>query len=164
VIATALRAGLDARDLADLDLAYAPQFGAAKDPVNMAGFVAGNVLAGDLVLWRGGDLADPDPAAVLLDVRSRSEFVAGHLPGALNIPHTQLRGRLAEVPPGRPIRVYCASGVRSYLAARILRQHGWADVASLSGGLRTLTLERPEVSLTVEPEPDPEWLWPAVLI
>lgn len=147
VIATAIRAGMTVEDLADLELAYAPPFGSAKDPVNMAGFAASNVLAGDLATWRGRDLDALPAGAVLLDARSAKEFAAGHLPGALNIPHTQLRDRLAEVPAGVPVRVYCASGFRSYLALRVLRQSGWDDVASLSGGLATFRLERPDVAL-----------------
>ena len=150
VIATAIRAGLTVADLAELELAYAPPFGSAKDPVNLAGFAACNVLAGDLAVWHGTDLdgdGRPDTGGVLLDVRSTSEYTSGHLPGALNIAHTQLRERLGEVPAGVAVRVYCASGFRSYLALRILRQHGWDDVASLSGGLTTLRLERPALTL-----------------
>jgi NADPH-dependent 2,4-dienoyl-CoA reductase/sulfur reductase-like enzyme/rhodanese-related sulfurtransferase len=147
VIATAIRAGMSVDDLADLELAYAPPFGSAKDPVNMAGFAASNVLAGDLTLWHGTDLDSAAPGAVLLDVRSVREYDSGHLPGALNIPHTKLRGRLDEVPRDVPVRVYCASGFRSYLALRVLRQRGWDDVASLSGGLTTLRLERPDTAL-----------------
>ena len=147
VVATAIRAGMTVEDLAELELAYAPPFGSAKDPVNLAGFMASNVLAGDLALWRGRDLEVLPADAVLLDVRSAQEFAAGHLPGALHVPHTQLRDRLAEVPAGAPVRVYCASGFRSYLALRVLRQSGWDDVASLSGGLATFRTERPEVVL-----------------
>ena len=80
---------------------------------------------------------------MLLDVRSAAEFRSGHLPGALNIPHTELRQRLGEIPRDRPLLVYCASGFRSYLALRLLRQRGWSDVRSLSGGLSTLQLELP---------------------
>lgn len=147
VVATAIRAGMTVEDLAELELAYAPPFGSAKDPVNMAGFMASNVLAGDLTVWRGRDLGTLPDGAVLLDARSPKEFAAGHLPGALNIPHTDLRARLTEVPAGVPVRVYCASGFRSYLALRVLRQSGWDDVASLSGGLATFRLERPDVTL-----------------
>ena len=151
VIATAIRAGLTVADLAELELAYAPPFGSAKDPVNMAGFAASNLLAGDFAVWHGSDLDTAGRpgavGAVLLDVRSEREYATGHLPGALNIAHTQLRERLGEVPAGVPVRVYCASGFRSYLALRILRQRGWDDVASLSGGLTTLRLERPDLPL-----------------
>ena len=139
-------------DLAELELAYSPPFGSAKDPVNLAGMMASNVLAGDLGLWRAGDLLHPAPGTVLLDVRSASEFGSGHLTGALNIPHTELRQRLGEIPEDRPLLVYCASGFRSYLALRLLRQHGWPDVRSLSGGLATLQLDLPSLTLDrVEP-------------
>ncbi|HET9657242.1 MAG TPA: FAD-dependent oxidoreductase [Kineosporiaceae bacterium] len=155
VIATAIRAGMTVADLAELELAYAPPFGSAKDPVNLAGMAASNVVAGDLALWYATDLpsrADHDgdgdgDGPVLLDVRTAREFATGHLPGALNIPHTQLRERIGEVPAGRPVLVYCASGFRSYLALRILHQTGWNDVRSLSGGITTLLLTRPGLEL-----------------
>ncbi|MFZ0161504.1 MAG: FAD-dependent oxidoreductase [Kineosporiaceae bacterium] len=147
VIATAIRAGMTVRDLAELELAYAPPFGSAKDPVNMAGFEASNVLDGLLTLWRGTDPGVLDGEAVLLDVRSAGEFARGHLPGALNIPHTELRERLGEVPAGRPVLAYCASGFRSYLALRVLAQKGFDDVRSLSGGMATLRLELPGLAL-----------------
>jgi len=153
VLATAIRAGMGVDDLAELELAYAPPFGSAKDPVNLAGFVAQNVLAGDLRLYRADDLADdlagPGPR-VLLDVRSPQEFAGGHLDGALNIPLPELRGRLAQIPSGVPVLVNCASGFRSYLAARVLMQSGWQDVRSLSGGLATLRLEPGAPELVME--------------
>ena len=150
VLATALRASMSVDHLAELELAYAPPFGAAKDPVNMAGFIAQNVLTGNLTLWRAVDLDEMSFAtSFLLDVRSAEEFATGHLLGAANIPHTELRGRLDEVPPGAAVRVYCASGFRSYLALRVLRQSGWDDVASLSGGLETLLAERPALALSL---------------
>jgi rhodanese-related sulfurtransferase len=102
--------------------------------------VAANVLDGTLRLWYAQDLPAVRETALLLDVRSRREYRAGHLPGSLNIPHTELRDRLDEVrqaAAGRPVRVLCASGVRSALAHRILAQAGF-DSASLSGGLLTL--------------------------
>jgi NADPH-dependent 2,4-dienoyl-CoA reductase/sulfur reductase-like enzyme/rhodanese-related sulfurtransferase len=148
VIATAIRAGLTVQDLADLELAYAPPFGSAKDPVNMAGFIASNLLAGDVDLWAARDLPDLPEDTVLIDVRSPEEFATGHLPGALNIPHTQLRDRLDEIPEGRPIRLYCASGFRSYLAHRVLYQRGYNSVSTLSGGLETLALCAPDLPLT----------------
>ena len=141
VLATAIRAGLRAPDLIDLDLAYSPPYGQAKDPVNLVGYTASNVLDGTIRLWYAHELAQVNDTALLLDVRSRGEFAAGHLPGALNIPHTELRDRLAEVraaAQGRPVRVLCRSGVRSYNAHRVLAEHGF-DSATLSGG--TLTLE-----------------------
>ena len=143
VLATAIRAGLHVDDLAELELAYSPPFGSAKDPVNMAGFLAQNVLAGDVVLWHAADLSWLPDDAVLLDVRSREEHEEGHLAGSLNIPHTELRARLGELPRDVPVWAYCASGFRSYLASRVLRQRGWRDVRTLSGGLQTLELAAP---------------------
>jgi NADPH-dependent 2,4-dienoyl-CoA reductase/sulfur reductase-like enzyme/rhodanese-related sulfurtransferase len=158
VIATAIRAGMTVEDLADLELAYAPPFGSAKDPVNLAGMAASNLLAGDFAVWHGTDLPDARDAegTVLLDVRNPAEFAAGHLPGALNIAHTALRERIGELPAGRPVMVYCASGFRSYLALRVLRQNGFDDVRSLSGGLTTLRLELPDLTLETGPAPVPE--------
>ncbi len=149
VLATALAAGLTVDDVAELELAYAPPYGSAKDPVNMAGFVAQNVLDGTLRLWYPEDLDKVLDGALVLDVRSAREFAAGHLPGALNVPHTELRERLDEVravAAGRPVRVHCASGFRSYLAHRVLDQAGF-DSANLSGGLLTLQAALPGLAL-----------------
>lgn len=140
VLATAIRAGLRVDDLIDLDLAYAPPYGQAKDAVNLAGMVGANVLDGTLRLWYAEDLDRVRGEALVLDVRSAAEFATGQLPGSLNIPHTELRGRLSEVrdaADGRPVRVLCASGVRSAIAHRVLTQAG-LDSASLSGGMLTL--------------------------
>ena len=140
VLATAIRAGMTVGDLIDLDLAYSPPYGQAKDPVNFAGMEGENVMNGTTVLWYASDLDVVLETALVLDVRSRAEFSTGHLPGALNIPHTELRGRLDEVAhasAGRPVRVLCASGVRSYIAHRVLAQNGF-DSATLSGGTLTL--------------------------
>lgn len=140
VLATAIRAGMSVGDLIDLDLAYAPPFGAAKDPVNLAGMAASNVVDGTLRLWYASELDDVASSALVLDVRSRAEFATGHVPGALNVPHTELRARIDEVrtaAAGRPVRALCGSGVRSHIAHRILAQAG-LDSASLSGGMLTL--------------------------
>lgn len=140
VLATAIKAGFTVDDLIDLDLAYSPPYGSAKDPVNMAGMMASNVLDGSHAIWHAADLPEVLSEALVLDVRSRGEFSSGHLPGALNIPHTELRERMDEVreaAAGRPVRVHCASGMRSYLAHRQLVQAGF-DSANLSGGLLTL--------------------------
>ncbi|WP_425554599.1 FAD-dependent oxidoreductase [Georgenia daeguensis] len=147
VLATALRAGMGADDLAELELAYSPPFGSAKDPVNMLGFVAQNVLDRTMPQWQAWELDEVREGTLVLDVRSRGEFAAGHLDGALNIPHTELRDRLDEVRDaagGRPVSVHCASGVRSYLATRILRGEG-VDARNLSGGWLTLTAVHPEL-------------------
>ncbi len=140
VIATAMRAGVAASDLIDLDLSYAPPYGQAKDAVNLVGMVAENVLSGRLRLWYAADLDDVRAEALVLDVRSEAEFATGHIPDSLNIPHTQLRDRLDEVRDAaedRPVRVLCAAGVRSNIAHRILANNGF-DSASLSGGIQTL--------------------------
>ena len=140
VLATAMRAGLKAPDLIDLDLCYSPPYGSAKDPVNMIGFLADNVLSSQLRLWQPDELDWARQDAFLLDVRSASEFASGHLPEAVNIPHTQLRARLDEVKAaaaGRPIAVTCQSGVRSYIAHRILAAAGLQS-SSLSGGMLTV--------------------------
>ncbi|QWW20003.1 FAD-dependent oxidoreductase [Schaalia sp. 19OD2882] len=141
VLSTAMRAGLHVGDLADLDLCYAPPFGAAKDAVMMAGTAAQNVLDGTLTLWYPWQLADVRKTHLILDVRTVAESEAGpRIPGALLVPHTQLRERMEEVRRaaiGRPVAVHCKSGVRSYLAHRMLAAAGLESV-SLSGGMLTL--------------------------
>ncbi|GAB6857746.1 FAD-dependent oxidoreductase [Microbacterium xylanilyticum] len=139
VLATAIRAGLTTAELIDLDLAYSPIYGSAKDPVNLVGMVGANVTDGTLVLWYAQDWERLRDETLILDVRSAAEYAAGHLPGALNIPHTELRDRLDEVRAAaadRPVRVLCGSGVRSHIAHRLLTQSGF-DSASLSGGMLT---------------------------
>lgn len=137
VIATAIRAGMNVDDLAELELAYAPPFGSAKDPINMAGFMAQNLLRGDVTFWYGEDLPMLPPASVLLDVRTPREHARSALADSINIPHTELRERLDEIPTGRPVYAYCASGFRSYLAARVLTQRGF-EAATLAGGMATM--------------------------
>ena len=141
VIATAMRAGLKAPDLIDLDLSYAPPYGQAKDPVNQTGMVAHNVLTGELVLTGPDALTEETP---VLDVRTPGEYATGHMPNSLNIPHTQLRDRLDEVRTWvdesvgeRPFVVMCAVGVRSWIGYRIVRAAGF-NVTMLSGGIQTL--------------------------
>ena len=136
VLATAMQAGLTVFDLESLELAYAPPYGAAKDPVNFAGFVAANLLRGET------DAVSPDAVpegALLLDVREASEVQAGSIPGALAIPLGKLRDRLAELPKNRRIIAFCAVGLRGYLAERILKQNGY-QAANLSGGFVTWRL------------------------
>ncbi len=137
VIATAIRGRMTVDDLAELELAYAPPFGSAKDPINMAGFMAQNLLRGDVAFWYGEQLPDLPADAVLLDVRTPREFSRSTLDGALNIPHTELRERTDEIPAGRPVFAFCASGFRSYLAARVLTQRGY-EAATLAGGMATM--------------------------
>jgi len=147
ILATAIRAGMTADDLAELELAYAPPYGSAKDPVNMLGFVAQNVLDGTMPQWQAQDLDHAMATTLVLDVRSPSEFAEGHLEGALNISHLELRQRLNEVrtaAAGRTVSVHCASGVRSYLATRVLLGEGF-DARNLSGGWLTLRAVHPNL-------------------
>jgi rhodanese-related sulfurtransferase len=134
VIAGAIQKGATVYDLEEAELCYAPQFGAAKDPVNVAGMIAGNVLRGDITLASWGDLGSAN--ALVLDVREAAELSAGHVPGALNIPLSQLRSRAEELPRDREIWIYCAAGQRSYYANRFLAQKGFR-VRNLSGGWKT---------------------------
>ncbi len=135
VIAMAIQKGATIYDLEEAELCYAPQFGTAKDPVNLAGMIAANVLLGDVSLASWEQL--PDTQALVLDVREPSEFTAGHIESAVNIPLPQLRARLGELPGDREIWVCCAAGHRSYYALRILQQHGYSCVKNLSGGFNT---------------------------
>ncbi|MEZ5209815.1 FAD-dependent oxidoreductase [Gordonia sp. (in: high G+C Gram-positive bacteria)] len=138
VLATAIANAMTGPGLIDLDLAYAPPFGSAKDPVNLLGMIAENVLDGEMALWYAEQVADP--GYFILDVRSQEEYDDDHLDGAYLVPHTEVRARLDEIreaAAGRPIRVHCASGKRSYLAYRVLTAAG-LEAANLSGGLLTL--------------------------
>ena len=141
VIATAIGAGLSVDDLTELELAYAPPFGSAKDPVNVVGYVAGNVLAGfhEIIDWRElRDLLTSAPASIqLVDVRTAEEFSIQTLPRAKNIDLEHLRDRLGELDPDRPTIVFCQVGLRGYLAYRILKQAGFKDVRNLTGGIKT---------------------------
>lgn len=135
VVATAMRGGLTATDLADLELAYAPHFGSAKDPVNMLGMIADNLAGGErTVQWHEVDRAIED-GATLVNVRSPAEFADGAIPKSVNIPLDELRLRAAEIPAG-PVIVTCAVGQRGHTAGRLLGQLG-RDVANLDGGYRT---------------------------
>ena len=137
VFATALRAGLTVWDLEELELAYAPPFGSAKDPVNMAGFVASNVLLGDIVLWYAQDYPHALDGARIIDVRTPDEFSAWHIPGAENVPLGTIRSVSESWDRAVPLRLYCSVGFRSYLALRSLVQRGFTDAATLSGGSET---------------------------
>lgn len=138
VIAVAIQAGMTVFDLEEMELAYSPQYGSAKDPINMAGFVAAGLLRGDHPqLDIETVLAEPsDRRPVLLDVRTPREFAAGHIEGAVNIPVDDLRARLGELPGDREIAVYCQAGQRGYLATRALLQGGF-KASNIAGGYRT---------------------------
>lgn len=144
VLAAAIQAGMTVFDLEEMELAYSPQYGSAKDPINMAGFVAAGLLRGDhpqtdveavLTTTENG-------RPLLVDVRTPQEYAGGHIPGAVNIPVDELRSRLGELPGDREVAVYCQVGQRGYLATRILAQAGF-KVANISGGFKTYKLVHP---------------------
>ena len=137
VLATAIHAGLNATQLKDLDLSYAPPYSSAKDPVNMAGFMIDNIASGMLKQWHLSDVARicADPNVVRLDTRTIGEYSRGHIPGFTNIPVDELRDRLGEIDSGKPVYVICQSGLRSYIAVRILEGNGF-EAYNFSGGYR----------------------------
>jgi NADPH-dependent 2,4-dienoyl-CoA reductase/sulfur reductase-like enzyme/rhodanese-related sulfurtransferase len=137
ILATALKSGMTVNDLAELELAYAPPFGSAKDAVNMAGMAAQNILTGDVQLTQWNEIAELDPKqTVLLDVRNQDERARGFIPGSIHIPLDEIRARMNELPRDRELVVSCLTGQRSYFACRILAQHGFR-VRNLSGSYRT---------------------------
>ncbi len=133
-IAMAIQRGSTVFDLEQAELCYAPQFGTAKDPVNVAGMIAANVMRGDSPVAHWKDVFGSD--AFILDVREPGEFKMGHLEGAVNIPLNSLRVRMHELPRDREILIYCAVGQRAYYATRALRLHGF-DARNISGGMRS---------------------------
>ncbi len=136
VIAVAMRAGLTVNDLQDLELCYAPPFGSAKDPVNYAGFVASNILSGDMPICHWQEMDAPTDDQILLDVRTHDEVQTGTIAGAVNIPLDDLRDRLSELPKDKELLVFCQVGLRGYLACRILIQNGF-KCKNLTGGYKT---------------------------
>ena len=144
VLAVAIQAGMTVFDLEEMELAYSPQYGSAKDPINMAGFVAGGLLRGDhpQVDVEAVLAAPPSDRPYLLDVRTPQEYASGHIPGAVSIPVDELRNRLGELPRDRGIVVYCQVGQRGYLATRILLQAG-LTARNIGGGFKTYQLFRP---------------------
>ena len=136
VLATAIHAGLKATQLKDLDLTYAPPYSSAKDPVNMAGFMIDNISKG-LKQWHlhDADKLPRDGSVILLDTRTAWEYSSGHIEGFVNIPVDELRERLDEIEPGKPVYVICQSGLRSYIATRILEGYGY-EAYNFAGGFR----------------------------
>jgi rhodanese-related sulfurtransferase len=145
VLAVAIQAGMTVFDLEEMELAYAPQYGSAKDPVNMAGLVAAGLLRGDHPQVSVEELTDRngtpdgDRRPFVLDVRTAREFETGHIPGAVNLPLDELRSRLGELPRESPVAVYCQVGQRGYLATRTLLQAGFL-ATNLGGGYKTYRL------------------------
>jgi rhodanese-related sulfurtransferase len=140
VIATAIQMKATVFDLEEAELCYAPQYGSAKDPVNFAGMIAANVLRGDVEIAPWEELNSAE--AFLLDVRDPHEFLAGSIPGSVNIPLGQLRSRIGELPISKEIWVNCGVGQRAYYACRILVQHG-LQARNLSGGYNTYRVLHP---------------------
>lgn len=136
VIAVALRAGMTVRQLQDVELCYAPPFGSAKDPVNYAGFVASNVISGDVAICHAEDVTASPDGRMLLDVRTPTEVAEGTIPGAVNIPLDEIRDRLSELPRDKELLVFCQVGLRGYIACRILSQAGFR-CRNLTGGYKT---------------------------
>ncbi|MHC6178875.1 CoA-disulfide reductase [Clostridium sp. JNZ X4-2] len=140
VIAAAIRLGGSVSDLTELELCYAPPFSSAKDPVNMAGFVAENVISGKAHVITPKDFLNYNREnTILLDVRSEIEFSNGHIEGALNIPLDNLRKRLGELDKSKEIIAYCQVGLRGYIASKILSQHGY-KVKNITGGYKSLSI------------------------
>ena len=137
VLATAIHAGMRATELKNLDLAYAPPYSSAKDPVNMAGFMIDNIANGTLKQWHLADVSQirGNGSVTLLDTRTVGEYSRGHIEGFRNIPVDELRERLDEIEEGKPVYVICQSGLRSYIACRILEGNGF-EAYNFSGGFR----------------------------
>ena len=136
VLATAIHCGMKATELKDLDLAYAPPYSSAKDPVNMAGYMIDNIAHG-LKQWHLEDAATlpRDGSVTLLDTRTVGEYKRGHVEDFVNIPVDELRERMSEIPTGKPVYVICQSGLRSYIATRILEGYGF-EAYNFAGGFR----------------------------
>lgn len=141
VLATAIQAGMTVFDLEEAELAYAPQFGSAKDPINMAGFIAAGVIRNDHPIIHVDELEHLDSPR-LIDVRTEDEFRLGTIPGATLIPVDRLRDRLDEIPSNECVVVFCQVGQRGYIATRILQQRGY-NVRNLSGGYKAYRLFHP---------------------
>ena len=147
-LAQLMKHGGTVYDLAATEHAYAPPFSSAKDPVAIAGYVASNVLSGAMPALSWRELRAEREEVVLIDVRTPEEFALGTIEGAVNIPLDDLRSRLGEVPADRPVVVFCAVGLRGYVAARLLMGRGYRNVRNLLGGYRTY-------SAAVAPLPEP---------
>lgn len=153
VFASYIKQGKTVYDLIEFEHAYAPPYSSAKDPVNMAGFVAENILLDRLRVFYWNDLEQLEPDDLLIDVRRKDEYDAGSIEGAINIPVDELRNRLDEIPRDKRLYIYCEAGLRGYLAQRILRQNGYEEVANLSGGYNLWKTCTTEMRLLNKPEP-----------
>ncbi|NDV78869.1 FAD-dependent oxidoreductase [Dysgonomonas sp. 511] len=140
LFAEVIRKGGTIYDLQEIEHAYAPPYSSAKDPVNIAGFVADNILRKKVNIIQWNELQALKQDVYIIDVRTEEEFAFGNIEGAVNIPLDKIREHLSEIPKDRKVVTYCAVGLRGYLAARILLQHGYSDIYSLSGGYQTYSV------------------------
>ena len=147
ILSSLIKRGSNIAELVEFEHAYAPPYSSAKDPVNMAGFIAENILLDRLRVFYWDQIKELPTTALLLDVRTKVEFDAGQIPNAINIPVDEIRERLQELPKHRPIYIYCEAGLRGYLAQRILRQSGFETVANLSGGYLSWKAAEQEMQL-----------------
>ncbi len=154
VLATAIRAGMKGYELAELDLAYAPPYSSAKDPVNMSGYIIENIKNGTVKQWyyEEADALPCDGSAILLDTRTQAEYARGHVDGFINIPVDELRERLSELDSAKPVYVICQSGLRSYIASRILTGNGF-DAYNFAGGFRFYDAVNNDKALTEKTAP-----------
>lgn len=147
VLSSVIRTKGTVYELAEFEHAYAPPFSSAKDPVNMAGFVAENIMLHRLKVIECSKLSSVEANALLIDVRTPAEFAEGTIEGAINIPLDEIRTRLAEVPVHRPVYIFCQQGMRGYLAQRILVQKGFKNISNLSGGFLLWKIYTEELKL-----------------
>lgn len=154
VLATAIRAGMKAYELTELDLAYAPPYSSAKDPVNMAGYIAENIKNGFIKQWyyEDDEKLPRDGSVTLIDTRTPAEYGRGHVEGFINIPVDELRERMGEIDKAKPVYVICQSGLRSYIASRILSGNGF-DVYNFAGGFRFYSAVRGDSELSKKSAP-----------
>jgi NADPH-dependent 2,4-dienoyl-CoA reductase/sulfur reductase-like enzyme/rhodanese-related sulfurtransferase len=152
LLASVIKRGGTIYELTEIEHAYAPPFSSAKDPVNIAGFVAENILSERIKMFQWEQATSIDKKDILLDVRTPEEYKAGHIAGAINIPVDELRCRLNELPKNKAIYIYCQIGLRGYLASRILLQSGFEKVVNLSGGYRLWDACTKEKEETIEHE------------
>ncbi len=158
ILSSAIQRNSTIYELTEFEHAYAPPYSSAKDPVNMAGFVAENILHNRLGIFYWNEMDVITGKDVLLDVRTKEEFEAGHISNAINIPVDSIRERMSEIDPAKNIYIYCLAGLRGYLAQRILKQNGYNKVLNLSGGYQLWEICNKELFQTIgheikRPEP-----------
>lgn len=159
ILSSAIQRKSNIYELTEFEHAYAPPYSSAKDPINMAGFVAENLLQNRLNVFYWDQFDQITPEDLLIDVRTKEEFEAGHIENAINIPLDDLRDRLHEIDRSKNIYSYCRAGLRGYFAQRILKQHGFNSIVNLSGGYLLWELCNKEMHLLKHPEAEEQMLW-----